>query len=449
MDHLPLTFRDALSVAQHFGVEYIWIDRLCIFQDSPDDWQRESASMQDVYRNALFSIAALGAVDDEAGCFFQRDPSKTAPTIVRFKLTANGDEAAFRFGLEKGYSWRHTFENEPLVQRSWVVQERLLAPRTLHFGSKQLFWECRESSCCETHPQNAYCIDRFYDQDDETQETDQAPNNPYLWKQLLDAPDRRHVSDPYEQLFTDWNMIINYYVSRKLTIANDKLVALSGSANDMKARLQQLRPGPHPYLAGFWEEKLMDTLVWNVRSAGTRASQYRAPSWSWACLDGNLNIFGGCMSTERISFTSMVSVVMTHLGKDDTEEVSGGILTLAGPCALVKIDMDRDGSRGRWYNHEKLVSSIQDDEGNDLYEKDESELEIIFDTMEDITKEALMIWVCGHPFSQERWFGHGLVLTHIENDIYCRVGVTGRHFAKKEDAQVFSAAFCEKQIRII
>ena len=32
----------------------------------------------------------------------------------------------------------------PLSGRGWVLQERLLAPRTLHFGREQLFWECCE-----------------------------------------------------------------------------------------------------------------------------------------------------------------------------------------------------------------------------------------------------------------------------------------------------------------
>lgn len=220
--NLPKTFRDAVDIAQHFGVNYIWIDRLCIFQDSPDDWQRESSTMQDVYRNALFSISALGAKDDQDGCFFERNPAKVAPTVVRLKLTEDGQERPFRFGLEKGWSWRLSFDSEPLVQRSWVVQERLLAPRTLHFGSKQVFWECREASCCEMHPQGVYCI--IFNDDDEdggTREADRNPNHPFLWKQLLDAPDRRHDSDPYEQLFTDWNLLSDYYVSRKLTVVGN------------------------------------------------------------------------------------------------------------------------------------------------------------------------------------------------------------------------------------
>lgn len=306
VENFPMTFRDAINVAQHFGVNYIWIDRLCIFQDSPKDWKREASTMQDVYRNALFSISALGAKDDQDGCFFERDPAKVAPTIVRFKMTEDGEKKAFRLGSEKGGSWRLFFENEPLVQRSWVVQERLLAPRTLHFGSKQVFWECREASYCEMHPHGVYNFK--HDDDDEgggTQEADRNPKHPFLWKQLLDAPNRMRASDPYERLFADWNMLIDYYVSRELTVPSDKLVALSGLANNMKAELQQLRPGPHRYVAGLWEETLMETLMWNVVSPARRALQYRAPSWSWACLDGHLNLNGCRRRGDTISFTSI------------------------------------------------------------------------------------------------------------------------------------------------
>lgn len=297
------------------------------------------------------------------------------------------------------------------------------------------------------HPQGVYCfnVDKN-DEDGRTQEANRNPNHPSLWKQLLDAPDRWHKSDPYEQLFTDWSMLTSYYGSRKLSVPNDKLVALSGLANNMKARLQQLRPGPHRYLAGLWEENLMDTLVWNVNIPATRALQYRAPSWSWACLDGRLGL-GGCNLGEMISFTSMVSVEMTYLGKEDTGEVDGGVLTLAGPCALAKIGMEKRGHH--WYGNEKDVQSIQGDDGSELYKKDETKVGISFDTLDDLTEEALIIWVCAHPFHDEVWFGHGLALARVEHDKYRRLGNARCYFDDKEDARAFSAGFPQKQIRII
>lgn len=71
---LPKTFQDAVIVASWFQCRYLWIDSLCIVQDSVEDWRRESAKMRHVYQNAQLNIAATGAVDSSVGLFFERDP---------------------------------------------------------------------------------------------------------------------------------------------------------------------------------------------------------------------------------------------------------------------------------------------------------------------------------------------------------------------------------------
>ncbi|PMD54734.1 uncharacterized protein K444DRAFT_513189, partial [Hyaloscypha bicolor E] len=58
---LPKTFRDAIYVAQRLTVQYIWIDSLCIVQDSEDDRKRESALMMSVFAEAFCNIAATAA----------------------------------------------------------------------------------------------------------------------------------------------------------------------------------------------------------------------------------------------------------------------------------------------------------------------------------------------------------------------------------------------------
>jgi hypothetical protein len=50
MSDLPRTFRDAVEATRELGVEFLWIDSLCILQDSVDDWDIESNRMHDVYR---------------------------------------------------------------------------------------------------------------------------------------------------------------------------------------------------------------------------------------------------------------------------------------------------------------------------------------------------------------------------------------------------------------
>lgn len=62
-EHLPRTFQDAVTVSRRFNIQYIWVDSLCIIQDSEADWEVESAKMADVYGNAFFTIAAVSSAN--------------------------------------------------------------------------------------------------------------------------------------------------------------------------------------------------------------------------------------------------------------------------------------------------------------------------------------------------------------------------------------------------
>lgn len=79
---LPKTFRDAVYVTKKLGVQYLWIDALCIIQDSVEDWRQETATMGKVYKNALCNIAATGASDSSIGCFWDRNPLLAQPCKI-------------------------------------------------------------------------------------------------------------------------------------------------------------------------------------------------------------------------------------------------------------------------------------------------------------------------------------------------------------------------------
>jgi hypothetical protein len=57
---LPQLFVDVISIAGRAGINHIWIDSLCIIQDSPDDWTRESAKMGLLYQHRYCNIAGTG-----------------------------------------------------------------------------------------------------------------------------------------------------------------------------------------------------------------------------------------------------------------------------------------------------------------------------------------------------------------------------------------------------
>ena len=66
---LPQTFRDAIAIARRLAIGLLWIDSLCIIQDSPLDWEEQAAKMGSVYANATLVIAAESALDGSGGCF--------------------------------------------------------------------------------------------------------------------------------------------------------------------------------------------------------------------------------------------------------------------------------------------------------------------------------------------------------------------------------------------
>jgi hypothetical protein len=147
---LPKTFQDALIMTRFLGFEYIWIDSLCIMQDSIDDWKTESALMGDVYGNAVCNLAAVGSRDGNGGLWMDRSPLLHLPCEVESNIPLGSNST---WHIHPRYLQQATLLlNGPLLKRGWVIQERLLAPRTLYFGTYQLFWECRHRQACETYP---------------------------------------------------------------------------------------------------------------------------------------------------------------------------------------------------------------------------------------------------------------------------------------------------------
>ncbi|PQE24439.1 heterokaryon incompatibility protein [Rutstroemia sp. NJR-2017a BBW] len=75
MDELPPTFKDAITATRQLGLQYIWIDSLCIIQHDKEDWVHESAKMGDIFESSSCTLAAVDALDDDSndqGLFLPR-----------------------------------------------------------------------------------------------------------------------------------------------------------------------------------------------------------------------------------------------------------------------------------------------------------------------------------------------------------------------------------------
>ncbi|KAF0329547.1 tol-like protein [Colletotrichum asianum] len=138
---LPSTFQDAVTVTRALGVSYLWIDSLCIIQEDDEDWKSEAARMEDVFSSAYCTIAASSSTSSLDG-FIAKRAQRAAIGIQTSQGTLYLAEAIddFKTHVEKGV----------LNTRGWVLQERALSRRTIHFTSTQMYWECGEGVHCET-----------------------------------------------------------------------------------------------------------------------------------------------------------------------------------------------------------------------------------------------------------------------------------------------------------
>ena len=329
---LPLTFQHAFTVVKKLGMEYLWVDRLCIMQDSQQDWRREASQMHLIFKNCSFTISAHGAEDDQAGLFYTRDPRHVALSSLTVRLQSPRRYETVALWKERYDKWATEFEGSLAMGRGWIMQERLLSPRTIYYGRNQVFWECNSRRCCEGRPNRA-------ETSQDLSPTDLKPAAPPLWRQPLQGAIRGLSEDPLQQLFMDWESVVEEYSSCLLTFLSDKLVALSGLANDLRAKLLTFGPGLDAYLAGMWMESLPTGLMW--MTAGRPYRTYIAPSWSWASTSGKVNFshkwkyrFRGAAETVLVR---VIGGKTTPIGDNDTGQVCGGELTVEGHVLMVDL----------------------------------------------------------------------------------------------------------------
>jgi hypothetical protein len=136
---VPPTIRDAILVTQSLAIPYLWVDTLCIIQDSEDDKASQIASMSGIYASSTVTIVAASAESASQGFLHPRIDSETVYTIgarlgpdVFGSMSVNELDAAC-------YDER----SEPIAKSAWTMQEQTLAPRTVTFASHTMIWSCQ------------------------------------------------------------------------------------------------------------------------------------------------------------------------------------------------------------------------------------------------------------------------------------------------------------------
>jgi Heterokaryon incompatibility protein (HET) len=321
-DTLPATFQDAIDFTRRLGLQYIWIDSICIVQDNLEDWKEQSSLMPNIYENAYITLCATGSSDDSKGCYLPASYNEMPQKIHIKKKDGPEYDVYFRCHLASGHppSWTVLgFRGRyfPLMSRAWAYQERLMSPRLVHFAHGNLLWECSELSDCECYP-------------GETE--GDSPHMSHLrekmrYREFLNGT-RLGEAEVY------WREIVSIYSNLELSLKKDKLPALSGVAK----QISKLRLGDE-YLAGLWRKTIIGDLGWRVGAAWvTRLSVWRSPSWSWASVEGLVAWGDGERELIFIrAYCDCLEASVTPSGSDTTGEVLSGYIILSALVILVQV----------------------------------------------------------------------------------------------------------------
>jgi hypothetical protein len=226
---LPATFQDAIAITKCLGVRFLWIDSLCIIQDSKEDWRKEAANMPEIYRNSYVTLAAGVTKDCHSGIFVERAwvaASKPCQLPVR-----GGKRAGVYVDLPMNCSGG---VDNYLDERAWCFQESQLSHRLLTFDRRQMSYTCLRHGLLESRG--------FPDP------VDRDKRNTFLslfYDTLADKDYNR-----LQYLFTAWYKKLADYTPRKLSFPTDKLVAISGIARVMGEFIND------KYYAGLWHKAL-------------------------------------------------------------------------------------------------------------------------------------------------------------------------------------------------
>ncbi|RGP64028.1 putative l-serine dehydratase 2 [Fusarium longipes] len=334
LKELPAAYVDAIELTRQLGVKYIWIDALCIIQDSQSDWERECSRMADTYTNAHVTIAA--ASSSSVTNHFLKPQLRLPPQISRhkretFTKAVLGSDSKgpvlvkVRLMQATGAHWQWQGSRsdqqplmEPLTQRGWTLQEKVLSTRLLSISMTEMVWTCKEQTVCECGSRLNY----------------QREFGGTLLSQISGRG----------EAFNFWHKIVENYSKRKLTQPLDKLPAISAIVAIVQKKIGS------EYIAGLWAGNMELDLLWR-RTESTRAqaasSCYIAPSFSWASITGEIDYLcfrNGKWPYEK--FTKVIEVTSETGPGAPLGRVTSSKLVVQGPIAAGYVE--RQGSHG-WF----------------------------------------------------------------------------------------------------
>ncbi|KAF7340890.1 HET-domain-containing protein [Mycena sanguinolenta] len=403
---LPQTIRDAIKAIHTLGLRYLWVDALCILQDSKEDKSREIAQMRTIFRNAYFTIIAASAHKVSAGFLQNRSPCSPDDITLPFRCPDGKVGTMYLSPVWRQYDG----STEPVNQRAWCLEERLLSPRALVYASHTLQLQCQTSV---VNVSNAVC----------------GPMIGQRLPDLLFHPDSELSVplSPSDRRTLRWAWIdaVGDYTQRVVTKPGDKLVAFAAIAELFQ------RTWKSEYLAGLWRDSLLQDLLWykNLETRFARPLKYRAPSWSWAAVGGHVLASpmddrldpdsGETQSCDILSCEATPTTPLLPLGK-----ASSGTLRLR--AAMLKATWNPDSPMPDLY----LPPNMHQETPQEASTLDAAALMTesvhIGCAYPDSTEEVQVVWAVPVLWNEKMQYAAGLIITRAGEERggnwYRRVG---------------------------
>ncbi|TGO50008.1 hypothetical protein BCON_0194g00190 [Botryotinia convoluta] len=366
IDNLPLTFKDTIFVARKLGIQYIWIDALCIIQNSDVDKAREIEAMGDIFKNATVTISAGSATSVDGG-LFNHEPT---PELLEIPFCLPDKS------LSQVYMSRHNYYPEsdnPVNHRAWCFQESILSPRLLSFRSTELLWHCQSLAYEPVAKSNHHYI----------QSKALVPANIFGRDVAIQIPGVFHRARA-------WNSIVETFTMRSLTNPEDRLPAISAIAKELAFVWND------EHIFGVMRSTVERHLSWVVVSRHgldtkhDNARNDRAPSWSWVSIDCQV----------------IITMLASHFHVKTT-------------C----LEIDNTPACGKIVLEAKVLSL----EAHLMNSGQEKLLQEFYDVPEDLKAEACTLMLLGeYGVIDDKFYGCNLsflILKRLSNGYYQRVGL--------------------------
>jgi hypothetical protein len=317
LDVLPLSFQDAVAVTRALGVRYLWIDAMCIIQDEYSDWHDQAPLMGKIYQSSYCTLAAHSAEDSTVG-FLESTSTSLRPVAFVPEISPNGfgaESRTTRRALATGicigipHTFKQAIDFSHIKKRGWVLQELTLSPRVAHFSNGYIYWDCEHTTMPKSVAHKA---------------------EPTIQSRVVMKRIETGIN-----FVESWIKLVTEYSKCELTFEEDKLFAISGIASEWQAYLDE-GTGTLCH-AGVFECTMPHALLWY--STGDKLKKYyqRAPSWSWASVDGQLQFMNAHKGTEFAN-TFKLEVLASD---PDTREKDRGF-QLTGKVSMMEVRISRE-----------------------------------------------------------------------------------------------------------